>query len=469
MLYFQHQWSTGKGKPFKSMNPLTGEIVWEGNFANSSQLNAAINAAHKSHEEWSAQSMQTRIRIIRKFYALLEKNKLAMAKLISAETGKTHTDAASEVAATLAKLNNSILAYKKRTGAQNNPMGGLQANLQHVSHGVMSVVGPFNFPLHLPNGHITPALIAGNTIIFKPSESTPMVSEYMMMLWDKAGLPAGVINMIHGGKDIVQGLCKHPLNKGLLFTGSYKAGIQINKIMADYPEKILALELGGNNPLVVWSTKKINAAVDLIFESAFISSGQRCTCARRLILPKNNNGKKILVKLKQRVQSLSYTDPADLYYGPLISPKATERFLVFQDKLIQSGAKTILKSRKVRGPFNLLTPSLINITGMAKSYDEENFGPMLQVFFADTFDEAVAEANNTKYGLAAGLISDNEKLFERFVQRINAGVINFNSTTTGASGAFPFGGIGRSGNLRPAGFYAADYCAWPKASIIKKL
>jgi succinylglutamic semialdehyde dehydrogenase len=229
------------------------------------------------------------------------------------------------------------------------------------------------------------------------------------------------------------------------------------------------LELGGNNPLVVWSTQKINAAVDLIFESAFISSGQRCTCARRLILPNTNNGKKILAKLKQKIQSLSYADESNLYYGPLISPKATDGFLAFQDKLIKLGAKSILKARKVRGSFNLVTPSLINTTGMKKSYDEENFGPMLQVYFADTFDDAVAEANNTKYGLAAGLISDNEKLFEGFTQRINAGVINFNSTTTGASGAFPFGGIGRSGNLRPAGFYAADYCAWPKASIIKKL
>ena len=469
MLYIQNQWSLGKGKLFKSMNPLTGEILWEGNFAVESQLNAAMKAAHESHEGWSAASIRTRIKIIRKFYALLEKNKLTMTKLISDETGKTHADAASEVAATLAKLNNSVLAFKKRTGSQKSSIGSMEATLQHSSHGVMSVVGPFNFPLHLPNGHITPALIAGNTIVYKPSESTPMVAEYMMMLWDKAGLPAGVINMVHGGKDIVQGLCKHPLNNGLLFTGSYKVGKQINKIMADYPEKILALELGGNNPLVVWSTKKLNAAADLIFESAFISSGQRCTCARRLILPNNKNGKKILAKLKQKIQSLSYADPSDLYYGPLISPKATEGFLAFQDKLIHLGAKTILKAKKVRGSFNLVTPSLINITGMTKSYDEENFGPMLQVFFADTFDAAVAEANNTKYGLAAGLISDNEKLFDGFVRRINAGVINFNSTTTGASGAFPFGGIGRSGNLRPAGFYAADYCAWPKASIIKKL
>ena len=153
-----------------------------------------MHAAYKSHDGWSAESIQTRIKIIRKFYALLEKNKLTMTKLISDETGKTHADAASEVAATLAKLNNSILAFKKRTGSQKNSIGTMEATLQHSSHGVMSVVGPFNFPLHLPNGHITPALIAGNTIVYKPSESTPMVAEYMMMLGMKRDcLPASLI------------------------------------------------------------------------------------------------------------------------------------------------------------------------------------------------------------------------------------------------------------------------------------
>ena len=469
MLFYQGQWSPGKGKAFKSFNPMNNEIIWEGNFSNIPQLKLAINSAASSHRGWSSQSPQSRIKVIKNFYALLEENKLAMTNLIASETGKTLVDASSEVAATLAKLTNSILAYKKRTGTELNSIGQMQTKLHHESYGVLSVIGPFNFPLHLPNGHITPALIAGNTIIFKPSESTPMVAEYTMMLWAQAGLPEGVINMVHGGKEIVQALCKNPLNKGVLFTGSYKVGKQLSKIMADYPEKILALELGGNNPLVVWSTRKIHAAVELIFESAFISSGQRCTCARRLILPKTKSGKIILANLKKKIQSLSYANEKDLFYGPLISPAATAGFLDFQDRLIKLGAKPILKSRKVKNAAHLVTPSLINITEMKKTYDEENFGPMLQVKFVETFEEAINAANNTKYGLAAGLISDNEKLFEDFLHRINAGVINFNSTTTGASGAFPFGGIGRSGNLRPAGFYAADYCAWPKASIIKKL
>ena len=303
MLFYQGKWSPGKGKAFKSFNPMNNEIIWEGNFSNIPQLKLAINSAASSHLEWSKQTPQSRIKVIKLFYALLEKNKLAMTRLIATETGKTDDDASSEVAATLAKLNNSILAYKKRTGSQLNSMGAMQAKLKHESHGVLAVIGPFNFPLHLPNGHITPALIAGNTIVFKPSESTPMVAEYMMMLWAEAGLPKGVINMVHGGKDIVQALCKNPLSKGMLFTGSYKVGKQLSRIMAEYPEKILALELGGNNPLVVWSTRKINAAVDLIFESAFISSGQRCTCARRLILPNSKSGKMILTNLK----TVSYT------------------------------------------------------------------------------------------------------------------------------------------------------------------
>ena len=360
MLFYQGKWSPGKGKAFKSFNPMNNEIIWEGNFSNIPQLKLAINSAASSHLEWSKQTPQSRIKVIKLFYALLEKNKLAMTRLIATETGKTDDDASSEVAATLAKLNNSILAYKKRTGSQLNSMGAMQAKLKHESHGVLAVIGPFNFPLHLPNGHITPALIAGNTIVFKPSESTPMVAEYMMMLWAEAGLPKGVINMVHGGKDIVQALCKNPLSKGMLFTGSYKVGKQLSRIMAEYPEKILALELGGNNPLVVWSTRKINAAVDLIFESAFISSGQRCTCARRLILPNSKSGKMILTNLKKKVQSLSYTNESDLYYGPLISPAATKGFLDYQAKLMQLGAKPILKARKVSNSFNLVTPSLMN-------------------------------------------------------------------------------------------------------------
>ena len=469
MLFYQNQWVPGKGKAFKSFRSMDGEIIWEGNFANNSQLKAAVDSGHAAHQSWSTQTFEERLKIIKKFYGLLNQNKKTMTQLISSETGKIPSDAASEVGATVAKLSKSILAYKKRTGSQSNDLGVMRATLSHASHGVLSVVGPFNFPLHLPNGHITPALLAGNTIVFKPSESTPMVAEYMMLLWSEAGIPEGVINLVHGGKEVVQALCKHPLNKGILFTGSYKAGKQLNKIMANYPEKILALELGGNNPLVVWSTRKINAAVDLIFESAFISSGQRCTCARRLILPKTKDGKRILDKLKQKIQSLSFTKESGLYYGPLISTDATQGFLDFQDKLINMGAKSILKAKQVKGSFNLVTPSLIDISGIKKLYDEENFGPMLQVSFVDTFEEAIQAANNTKYGLAAGLISDNQTLFQDFSRRVNAGVINFNSTTTGASGAFPFGGIGRSGNLRPAGFYAADYCAWPKASIIKKL
>ena len=469
MLFYRNHWVPGKGKAFKSLNPSDGEIIWEGNFANNIQLKAAVVSASQAHPEWSKKSFHDRLKIIKKFYSLLKKNKDIVTQLISIETGKVLFDAASEVQAALAKLNNSIHAYKKRTGSEANNTGVIKASLHHASHGVLSVIGPFNFPLHLPNGHITPALLAGNTIVFKPSESTPMVAEYMMLLWVEAGIPEGVINLVHGGKDIVQALCKHRLNQGILFTGSYKVGKQLNKIMANFPEKILALELGGNNPIVVWSTRKINAAVDLIFESAFISSGQRCTCARRLILPNTANGKQILNKLKKKIQSLSFRKNLDLYYGPLISEGATQEFLDFQDKLVGMGAKTILKSKKVKRHFNLVTPSLLNITKMEKLHDEENFGPMLQVSFVDSFEQAIDSANNTKYGLAAGLISDDQTLFKVFVQSINAGVINFNSTTTGASGAFPFGGIGRSGNLRPAGFYAADYCAWPKASMIKKL
>jgi len=469
MQFIGGTWQPGKGGNFKSIDPMSGGVIWEGNFATTAQITRALKSASTAHEDWSARSLESRLEIIRHFYDLLETNKEALAQLITLETGKIFSDSASEVSATIAKLNNSLSAYNERTGTKVIDGKGFSSHLSHASQGVLSVIGPFNFPLHLPNGHITPALLAGNTVIYKPSESTPLVAEYTMVLWDEAGLPPGVINLIHGNKNAVKMLCKNPLNQGILFTGSHKAGKSIMKTMSDFPEKILALELGGNNPIVAWSTRKINSTVEIIFESAFISSGQRCTCARRLILPKTKVGLQILIGLKKKIKTLSFAKSQNLMYGSLISPKATDNFLKVQEMLLSHGAKSIVKSKKLKIHFNLVTPALLDVTNLKKPYDDENFGPMLQVQFVDSFEEAIKAANATKYGLAASLFSEHRELFDIFQQKVRAGGINFNATTTGASGALPFGGIGASGNLRPAGFYAADYCAWPKASIIKEL
>jgi succinylglutamic semialdehyde dehydrogenase len=469
MIYINGNWKDGKGKKFNSINPSDNSIIWEGNFASSSQVKDAIKSARKAFPIWSKQPLESRLKIIKKFYSLVELNKDKIQNLIRKETGKEEFDSLSEVGASLAKYTNSLNAFHERTGKSTSSLGNNIQITNHKPHGILNVIGPFNFPFHLPNGHITPALIAGNVIIFKPSEHTPMVAELMVDLWHEAGLPNGVINLLHGSKEIVQSLAKHPQTNGVLFTGSYTVGLSLNRLMSNYPHKILALELGGNNPLVVWSTRKIIKATDIAFESAFISTGQRCTCARRLILPNNKSSKKLIKILKNKSKDISFSEQSKNYfYGPLISREAVKNFLNFQDALIKAGGKVILKGRSIKSKGNFVSPAIIDMTNAKRQFDKEMFGPLIQVKYVDAFDDAIAEANDTSFGLSAGLVSDNKKLFDKFIQGVSAGVINFNTTTTGASGGAPFGGPGMSGNLRPAGFYAADYCAWPVASVINE-
>ena len=469
MIYIDGKWTEGNGRSFSSICPINNKVIWNGNYASNSQVLRAINSAYDAFPNWNERGLDSRLKIIKKFYSLLKINKDKIKDLIRLETGKEDSDSLSEVNASIAKYQNSLNAFHLRTGKSSSPLGNNIQITDHKPHGILNVIGPFNFPFHLPNGHITPALIAGNVVIFKPSEHTPLVSELMVKLWVEAGIPNGVITLLHGSKDEVRRLAKHPKTNGLLFTGGYVAGMSLSKLMASYPHKILALELGGNNPLVVWNTRKLKKASNLIFESAFISSGQRCTCARRLVLQNSKSSRKIIELIKNKSKSLSYRESSkEYFYGPLISKAAVKNFIDFQDLLIKAGGKVILKGKHVKSKGNYVTPSIIDMTGVTKVIDKEIFGPMIQIKFVASFSEAIYQANNTSFGLSAGLISDKQSFFDSFVNEVSAGIINFNTTTTGASGSAPFGGSGMSGNLRPAGFYAADYCAWPVASVINK-
>lgn len=468
MLFIDNHWVAGKGKNLISFSPLSHEELWNDNQASISQANQAVLSAVDAFDGWKKSSLNNRLKIIKKFYKILVQEQDFLANLISLETGKLLEDSKSEVAAASAKLGNSIKAYKERTGSKVKALGSSQQAITHFPHGPMAIIGPFNFPLHLPNGHITPALLAGNTVVFKPSEQTPLVGEAMVLLWERAGIPKGVINLVQGDYRIGEALVKHKLIRGVLFTGGIKAGLKIHKHLAGQPNKILALELGGNNPLVAWNTKKISRAVEIITTSAFLSSGQRCTCARRLILQNSTNGKAIADSLLKHAKLIGAEIKNSKHYGPLINSNAAKNFIEFQQKLIDHGGRVLLRGKIIFKNGSLVSPAIIDMTKAKKFFDEEVFGPMLQIKFVENFEEAINEANNTNFGLSAGLISDNGSLFEIFQRDINAGIVNFNSPITGASGSAPFGGVGKSGNHRPAGYYAADYCAWPKASVISE-
>ena len=340
--------------------------------------------------------------------------------------------------------------------------------LRHKPHGVVAVFGPYNFPGHLPNGHIVPALLAGNTVVFKPSEQTPKVAELTLGCWIEAGLPAGVLNLVQGARQTGAALAAHPGIDGLFFTGSSRTGNLLHAQFGGHPETILALEMGGNNALIVDQLADIDAAVYCIIQSAFISAGQRCTCARRLLVPEGEWGDGLLGRLVSVAASLrvgAYDAEPAPFMGAVISLDAAQHLLKVQERLIDKGARPLLGMSQPLEGAALLTPGIIDVSAVQPRADEEVFGPLLQVVRYADFDAAIVEANATRFGLAAGLLSDSRERYEAFWLSSRAGIVNWNKPLTGAASSAPFGGIGASGNHRPSAYYAADYCAYPVASL----
>ena len=461
-------WTAGDGPQFSSRNPVTQVTVWQGRAASLSTVDAAVNAARVAFPAWSNLEVDARVACLREFARLLGQHKDSLAHTIGFETGKPLWEATTEVTTMIGKIDISIRAHQERTGSRSTPQADHTAVLRHRPHGVVAVCGPYNFPGHLPNGHIVPALLAGNCVIFKPSELAPASAEATVKIWEQAGLPHGVLNLLQGGREPGIALAGHAGIDGLFFTGSSQTGEHLHRQFAAQPQKILALEMGGNNPLVVGEFENLDATVHHIIQSAFISAGQRCTCARRLLVPAGVRGDRLLARLvdvSARLKVGSFDDADPPFMGAVISTGAAEKLLLAQDALIRGGAIALLNMTSLQAGTALLSPGILDVTDVAGLPDEEYFGPLLQVTRYDNFDRAITIANDTKYGLAAGLLSENADEYAAFLRHIRAGIVNWNRPLTGASSAAPFGGIGASGNHRASAFYAADYCAYPQASL----
>lgn len=466
--FINGQWLAGEGKPFISLDPAKNQQVWQGEAASAEQVDAAINAARAAQYSWGDLSFERRVEVVKQFAEQLAANKEEFALCIARDTGKALWESRTEVAAMIGKIDISVRAYEERTGTKENPMPQGRAFIRHKPHGVVAVFGPYNFPGHLPNGHIVPALLAGNTLVFKPSELTPMVAEYTVKLWEKAGLPAGVLNLLQGEVDTGKAIASHDGIDGLFFTGSSRTGHYLHQQFSGRPEKILALEMGGNNPLIVQDVSNIDAAVHDIVQSAFISAGQRCTCARKLFLPANAQGDAILARLIEVTRNIKtglYDADPQPFIGAMISVAAAKGMRAAQQQLIELGGEVLVELQHLQSDTALVSPGIIECSNVKNFPDEEHFGPLLKVFRFNDFDAAIDAANNTSFGLSAGLLSDSQELYQHFYRRIRAGIVNWNRPITGASSAAPFGGIGGSGNHRASAYYAADYCAYPVASV----
>ncbi len=447
-----------------STDPCTGDVVWRGPGCGPGELDEGLARARRGFGAWSARPLAERHAVARRFADLARARREEIAALLSRETGKPLWETLAEADTVAGKIEVSIRAQAERAGERSTQIPGGQARLAHRPHGVLAVIGPFNFPMHLPNGHIAPGLIAGDAVVFKPSEKTPASGLLLVELWREAGAPEDALQAVIGGPEVAKALVVHPEVDGVLFTGGAAAGRAIHMALADQPQKILALELGGNNPLIAWDVADAESAAHLIVQSAFVSAGQRCSCARRLIVPKGAAGEAIVEALTGVMERIVVGAPFDApapFMGPVIDLASAQALLEAQDRL---GGRAIAPMRQVEAGRPFLTPGLIDMTGVPVP-DVEHFGPLLKLVRAADWDEAVASANATRFGLAAGLLSDDAARYRDFWSRVRAGIVNWNRPTTGAAATAPFGGPGLSGNHRPSAYYAADYCAYPVASM----
>lgn len=496
------------GTLIESRNPARPDlIVWSGK-ANAAAIEGAVGAAQRALPAWAKWGRDNRFKALRKFAELCKLHQQRIAELICDETGKVMWEAKGEAAALAAKvditLDTSVQGGLARVNGFEFEMGsgaGAQktAKCWFKAHGVMAVLGPFNFPAHLPNGHIVPALAMGNTVVFKPSDKAPGVGQLLAELLNEAlavsGAPnngRGIVNLVQGGADIASALVAHPGTNGILFTGSWPVGRRILEANLDHPGRIVALELGGNNPVIVMDDADIKQAVIEIVRCAFNTTGQRCTSTRRVIVH-HLAANRLVEAVTKATQKLVIADPRSTtptFMGPIISDAARQAVFDFQSRCEKAGAEVLVESkpldikpagRSVGGGY-YLSPAIIRVERFslasfdpkdkAGSFDpgcdHEVFGPLLRICEARDLSDAIAQANATRYGLAASIFTKSQGSAERFLFETSAGCLNVNTGTAGASSKLPFGGTGLSGNHRPAGSFSLDYCAYPVAGMIER-
>jgi succinylglutamic semialdehyde dehydrogenase len=426
-----------------------------------------VARARRAWPVWASQPLSTRIELLRRFANEVRKESEKLATLIARETGKPLWEARSEVDGVIDKVEVSVRAYADRTSQRklDSALNGTAA-VRHKPHGVLAVISPWNMPALLPTGQIVPALIAGNVVVFKPSEKAPATAEMLTRCYHRAGISAAVIQVLFGGPEQGQALVAHDGIDGVLFTGSAHSGIAINRKLASNPGKLVALELGGNNPIVVWDTPKLSDAAAIVVQSAFTSAGQRCSSARRLIV-KSTLYDAVISEVRKLADRLIVGAPFDSpspFMGPVIDDAAADGLTESFVYLLSNGGRAIKHMARLRDDLPFVSPAIIDVTKIADRPDVELFGPLLQVVSVNDFDEAIAEANNTRFGLTASLIGGTPQEYNRFWANMRAGVVNWNRATIGEAAAAPFGGVGLSGNNRPGAYYSADACAYPVAS-----
>jgi len=457
---------TRREEALQSVSPADpGDVIGTFPLADAAAVDAAVARARRALGRWREAGFDARARVLRGFRDLAAEASEALARLVAREMGKALWDARAEAALVPAKID-ATLADGMRLVAPLAAGPGARTSVH--PHGVLAVLGPFNFPAHLPNGHVAPALATGNTVVLKPSDRTPAVAEAMAALWRRAGLPDGALEVVHGGAETGRQLALHPGVDGVLFTGSWPVGRALAEAALDAPGKLLALEMGGSNPVLVLDDADLELAVAETAVSIAATTGQRCSCARRLFVHRAliEPFSERLVRVLRGVRA-GPPLAEGVFMGPLVSRQAHERVVHARALTRAAGGERLLDADPGLPP-PWIGAGLVRYPDTTQRHSvqrDELFGPEAALYPVDDLDHAIAAANDSEYGLVASVFTRERARFAHCVGRVATGLLNWNRGTIGASARLPFGGHGRSGNHRPAGIFSTLYCTWHQAHL----
>ena len=438
-------------------------------------INPIVESANAGFNTWRNVSIEERISFLKRYQEEVLKIKESMAEAISLESGKPSWEAMGEAGSVIGKVDVTINEGLKRIAQKSYPsiMPDTQGELYFKPLGPCLIIGPFNFPCHLANTQILNALIAGNTVIFKPSEKTAYSAQLMIECFHKAGLPSGVINLYQGDGEVARRLLKEKVIKGVFFTGSKEVGLKIVENTYKDLSKLVSLELGGKNPAIIHKDTNLRHALSEMIKGSFMTSGQRCTSTSLIILHRSLVDE-FTSKFHEYSKKIIIDHPIDHekdpFMGPLVDKQALDSYLLFMGMAKREGIEEVMRGKliekKHRGYY--VSPSI----HLAKEFDpkslfltSEIFGPNATIVPYDDIEEAISLANSNEYGLASCAFTKDRKIFERCARDIDSGLINWNRSTAGASPKLPFGGVKNSGNYRPASIATIDACVYQTASL----
>jgi succinylglutamic semialdehyde dehydrogenase len=441
-----------------------------------SSIEECIQSARSAFKGWRRKTLAERADFLKKYQSILKSREEEIVEVISREVGKPLWESKTEVAAMINKVDITINESIRLVSDFEIPkiMENTHGACRYRPIGVMAVIGPFNFPGHLPNGHIIPALLTGNTVVFKPSEKTPMVGQLMAECFQEAGIPAGVFNLIQGEREVGRRLCVHEGIDGVLFTGSYEVGTRIKQDTLQQHWKLLALEMGGKNAAIVWDDTDIDSAVYETLTGAFLTTGQRCSATSRIIV-QNNILDQFVTRFHERAKAFEIGHPFENpFMGPLIDQGSVDRYMKFLGIAGREGCEVLMRGKSLeltpRG--NYVAPSIclakdVTLEQAKKSMYQQTelFGPNVLILGVQDVESAIAQANVTQYGLATSVFTQSKDIYQQCWEGLEMGVINWNKSTVGASSRLPFGGLKKSGNHFPTGLMATLYCTTAVSSL----